>query len=129
MTTKDLKSNIGADVSFYPQVVTVDTAKSVGVDIRGFESVCFVQVAGAIAAAGLVKLVPQESTTLGGAYTDIAAADLDGAFTDAAADSVQRIGYKGNADFVALRADYTSGTSVLIGGLVVKGDAKVRPVA
>lgn len=127
--THDLVSNVGFGVSFYPQSVTADAAKSVGIDVRGYESVAFLQVAGAIAGAGLVKLVPQECDTLGGTYTDVAAADLDGAFVDAVANTTQKVGYKGNKDFVALRADYTSGTSVIIGGVVVLSDARIREVA
>ncbi len=122
-------ANTGFSPSFYPQVVTADAAKSIGVDIRGAESVAFLQVAGAIVAAGLVKLVPQECATIDGIYTDVAAADLDGAFTDAATNTTQKVGYKGTADFVALRADWTSGTSTLIGGVVVKGNVSIREVA
>lgn len=127
--TRDLVNNIGVGVSFYPQVVTADAAASVGIDTRGFESVAFVQVAGAIVAAGLAKLVPVECDTLGGSYTDVAAGDLDGAFTNAAANTTQKVGYRGNKDFVGLRADYLSGTSVILGGLVIEGDPAIRKVA
>jgi hypothetical protein len=129
VTRGDVVANTGFDVSYYPKVTTADTAKDVGVDIRNAESVAFLQVAGAIVAAGLVKLVPQECATLGGVYTDVAAADLDGAFTDAAANTTQKVGYKGTMDFVALRADWTSGTSTLIAGVVVRGNTNVREVA
>lgn len=129
VTRGDVVANTGFSPSFYPVAVTADAAKDVGVDIRGAESVAFLQVSGAIVAAGLVKLVPQECDTLAGVYTDVAAADLDGAFTNAAANTVQKVGYKGTKDFVALRADWTSGTSTVIGGIVVKGNVNIREVA
>lgn len=124
---RDLVHSLSSLLSFYPAVVTADAAKSVGVSIADFDSVAFLQQSGAIVAAGLVKLVPQECDTLAGVYTDVAADDLDGAFTDAAANEVQKVGYRGKKAFVALRADWTSGTSTLIGGLVVRSNAHLQP--
>ncbi len=129
VTRGDVYAKTGVYPSLYPVVVTADKAKDVGVDVRGFESVMFVGEAGAIAAAGLVKLVAQECATIDGVYTDVAAADLEGAFTDFAANTCQKVGYKGVMDFVALRADYTSGTSVLVGGQIVCANPRISNVA
>ncbi len=128
MTTRNLSQNIGPAVSFYPQVVTADAAKDIGIGTVGYDAVAFIGISGAIAAAGLVKLVPQECDTVGGSYTDVAAADLEGAFVNFAANEVQKVGYRGTKPFVALRADYTSGTSVAVAGLIERSRASLSPV-
>ncbi len=127
--TRELGGRISCVETLYPVVVTADKAKDVGVDIIAFESAVFLVNVGAIAAAGLVMPVAQECDTLAGSYTDVAAADLDGAFVNCVANTPQKIGYKGTKRFLAIRADYVSGTSVLLGGTIISGDAHVREVA
>ncbi len=124
--TKDLVHSIKASETLYPVVVTADAAKDVGIDIIDFDSAMFVVNVGAIAAAGLVMPVAQECDTLAGSYTDVAAADLDGAFVNCVANTLQKVGYKGTKRFLAIRADYISGISVAMGGLIVAGDPHVR---
>jgi hypothetical protein len=127
--SRNLSQSLKATNTFSPAVVTANAAKTIGVDTRDFESVMLVAQAGAIAGAGIVTPVAQECDTIGGVYTDVAAADLEGAFVAFTADSVQKVGYKGTKQFVAIRMAYTSGTSVACGGTVVMGDAHQRPVA
>jgi hypothetical protein len=130
MTTRDLKSNVDAAISFNGAAVTTDTAADQMVDLLGYNSAFFLFFAGAISSAGLVKAVPIEGdTSTVGSATDVAAGDLDGTFTNATAQSVQRVGYKGSKRYVGLRMDYTSGTSVYCMGCVVRGDPERAPLA
>jgi hypothetical protein len=129
MALRDLKSNMDGALSFYPVAVTADTAKDVGVDLAGYDSAAFMCISGAIVAAGLVKAVAQECDTLSGSYTDVAAGDLDGTFTNMAATSVQRVGYKGSKQFLAIRMDYTSGTSTVVAGIILRGNPERAPLA
>ncbi len=127
---RDLKSNVDAAISLNGLAVTVDTAADALVDLKGYRAAFFLQVAGAIAAAGLVKLVAIESdTSTVGDATDVAAGDLDGTFTNATANTLQRVGYKGSKRYVGLRADYTSGTSTYMTGVVVRGLPEQAPLA
>lgn len=127
--SRNLSQSLSVQTTLYPVAITADKAKDVGVDTRDFESVMFVVNTGAIAGAGLVIPVAQECDTLGGTYTDVAAADLEGAFVNLAANSSYKVGYKGSKQFVAVRMDYLSGTSIVAGAQVVMGDAHQRPVA
>lgn len=130
MTQRDLKSNVDAAISLDGGDITTDTAADRMVDLAGYRSAFFLGYGGAIAAAGLVKLVAIEGdTSTVGSATDVAAADLDGAFTNFTADSLQRVGYKGSKRYVGLRADYTSGTSVYVLGCVVRGSPEAAPLA
>lgn len=127
---RDLKALIDAAISKDGAVITADAAADRMVDLAGYRGAVFLGFGGAIVAAGLVKLVPIEGdTSTVGSATDVAAADLDGAFVDFTAQSVQRVGYKGNKQYVGLRADYTSGTSVYVMGAVVRGDPEKAPLA
>ncbi len=128
---RDLKSNVDvSQPSLNGAVITGDTAADAMVDLKGYDSAFFVGFGGAIVAAGLVKLVPIEGdTSVVGAATDVAAGDLDGAFTNFTAQNIQRVGYKGSKQYVGLRADYTSGTSVYCMGAVVRGNPERAPLA
>jgi hypothetical protein len=127
--TRNISQLLLVSPTLYPVVVTADKAKDVGVDIIDFDSAMFVANIGAIAGAGIVLPVAQECDTLGGTYTDVAAADLEGAFVNAVANTVQKVGYKGNKRFLAIRADYVSGTSVLLGGVIEAGHPHAAVVA
>jgi hypothetical protein len=111
-----------------PQTITADV-NGVGVDVgRDYDSAMFVAEAGAISGAGLVIPVAQESDD-DSAYTDVAAADLDGAFVNLVADTVQKVGYKGVKRYLRIKADYLSGTNVLVCGQIVASHAHRAPVA
>lgn len=128
MVTRNLSQSIGPSPTFHPKVITADAAKDVGVDVRDYEAAMFQVQSGAIVTAGLVLPVAQECDTLGGTYTDVAAADLEGAFVNMVADAVQKVGYKGAKRFIAVRMDYISGTSIIAGAVVVRGSPHLRPV-
>ena len=127
--TRNLSQSVLVSPTLHPVVVTADKAKDVGVDIIDFDSAMFVANIGAVVGAGVVLPVAQEGDTLGGIYTDVAAADLEGAFVNAVQNTTQKVGYKGTKRFLAIRADYVSGTSVLLGGVIEAGHPHTAAVA
>ncbi len=127
MTLRDIKDNVGAFRTLSPQTITADV-NGVGVDTRGFDSAMAVVIAGAIAAAGLVLPVLQESDD-DVTYNDVAAADLQGAFVNLTADSIQRVGYAGAKRYIRVKADYISGTSVIVAASIEVSHAHIKPVA
>ena len=68
-----------------------------GVDIRGFDSAMAVIYSGALTdGTHTPKLQESDDDS---AYTDVAAADVEGTLANISADAVQRVGYKGAKDF------------------------------
>lgn len=129
MVSRDLKSNTKALVSLTTQVVTADvTTPTHAIDTRDFDSAMFVVTSGTVTTAGIAKGLAYESDD-GTTWTAVAAADLVGAFTNmAAADLIQTVGYVGQKRYIGLGADYISGTSIILTGIVIEGDAHYRQV-
>lgn len=127
---KDLHSNI-AVVAALGSVVVAATATSAAIDRQGFNSLEVVVNTGAIVGVGDYTTKLQESdTTTGGDFTDVAARDLLGAFpASLAADSVYKVGYKGNKRYIRTVTTKNSGTSIAASITVIKGHPSDAPVA
>lgn len=130
---RSLKPNLGVISGTVPVAVTATTALTTnGVDLRGFDSAIALVNTGAIAGAGDFSVKLQESDTNASDFTDVAAADLDSDITTIAtmaANSVYRIGYKGSKRYINVIYVKNSGTSIVVGCTIVKGDPHQRPVA
>lgn len=129
MASKDLYNNIGVTAAVAPAVLTA-TNTSAAIDLTGFESATVVISTGAIVSSGNFTPKLTHSDTSGGSYTDVTAADLIGSFPTAlAADSVYKVGYKGAKPFIKTVLTLNSGTSIAASAVVVKGNARSKPVA
>ncbi len=128
MVSRNLSQSVKFAITLYPVAITADKVPDAGVDTRDYDSAAFLVMTGAIAAAGLVLPVAVESED-NATWTDVVAADLQGAFVNAAANTDYKVGYKGKMRYIAIRADYISGTSIVMGAAVVEGDAHYKPVA
>ena len=127
---RDIASNIGVDQTLAP-VDYAATTKGTAVDLLGFNSAALVINTGAITSAGLYVVKMQESdTTTDGDFADVDAADLVGALpASLAATSTYKQGYIGNKRYIRAVITKTSGTSIVAGAVVVKGNAADKPVA
>lgn len=124
---RDLKSMIDVQQSIIPKVHSAD-ATGTGVDLQGFDSAVAVISTGADV-AGTHAPELQEGDTLGGAYTTVAAADLQGAFSaNIGADAVERVGYIGTKRFIRMFVA-TSGASLVYGANIIRGRAAQTPLA
>jgi len=128
---KDLHNNMALVAALIPAVQSA-TATSAAIDLQGFNAAEVLINTGAIASAGDFTVKLQESnTTTSGDFTDVAAADLLGTFpASLAADSVYKVGYKGPKRYIRTVATKNSGTSIIAGIMVVKGNPAIAaPVA
>lgn len=127
---RDLASNIGIASTLAP-VDYAATTKGTAVDLLGFNSAAVVVNTGAITAAGLYAVSVQESdTTTDGDFAAVDASQLVGSLPAALeAASAYKVGYIGNKRYIRAVITKTSGTSIVAGAVVVKGDADQRPVA
>ncbi|MBN9069580.1 MAG: hypothetical protein J0H60_24885 [Rhizobiales bacterium] len=127
---RDIANNIGVDQTLAP-VDYAATTKGTAVDLNGFDSAALVINTGAITSAGLYVVKMQESdTTTDGDFADVDAADLVGSLpASLAATSTYKQGYIGNKRYIRAVITKTSGTSVVAGAVVVKGNAADKPVA
>jgi hypothetical protein len=127
---RDIANNIGVAQTLAP-VDYAATTKGTAVDLQGFNSAAVIVNTGAITSAGLYAVSVQESdTTTDGDFTDVVAADLVGALpASLAATSVYKVGYVGSKRYIRAVITKTSGTSIVAGALVVKGNAADKPVA
>jgi len=127
---RDIASNIGIAQTLAPVDYSA-TTKGTAVDLNGFESAAVVVNTGAITSAGLYAVSVQESdTTTDGDFSDVNAADLVGALPSSlAATSTYKVGYVGHKRYIRAVITKTSGTSIVVGAVVVKGNAASRPVA
>jgi hypothetical protein len=126
---KDLYSNVGIDAAVVPATLTA-TNTSAAIDLQGFESAMVIIQTGAIGGAGNFTPKLTECATSGGTYTDVADADLNGIFPAVlAASSIYRVGYRGSKRFIKTVLTLNSGTNILAGAMIVKGDPANGPVA
>lgn len=127
---RDIASNIGIAPTLAPADYAA-TTKGAAVDLLGFESAAVVINTGAITSAGKYVVSVQESdTTTDGDFTDVVAADLIGTLpAELAATATYKQGYIGHKRYIRAVITKTSGTSIIAGAVVVKGDAHKRPVA
>ncbi|ABE61232.1 conserved hypothetical protein [Nitrobacter hamburgensis X14] len=127
---RDIANNIGVDQTLSP-VDYAATTKGTAVDLQGFNSAAVIVNTGAITTAGLYVVKVQESdTTTDGDFTDVVAGDLVGTLpASLAATSTYKQGYIGNKRYIRAVITKTSGTSIVAGAIVVKGNAADKPVA
>lgn len=127
---RDIASNIGIAQTLAPADYAA-TTKGTAVDLLGFDSAAVVINSGVITAAGLYDVKLQESdTTTDGDFTDVAAGDLLGTLPAALeASSVYKQGYIGHKRYIRAVITKQSGTSIVAGAVVVKGNAAQRPVS
>lgn len=129
MASKDLYSNIGVTVSVVPAVLTATTTGT-GVDLAGFESAAVVINTGAIAGSGVFNVTLEESDASGSGYTAVAASKVQGTLpTPLAASTVYKLGYLGAKRYIRPVLTLASGTSIAAGAVVIKGNARSKPVA
>lgn len=127
---RDLVSKIGVTQTLAP-VDYAATTKGAAVDLQGFYSAVIVVNTGAITSSGKYVVSVQESdTTTDGDFGDVDAKDLSGALpSELAATSAYKVGYTGSKRYIRAVITKTSGTSIVAGAVVVKGDASLTPVA
>jgi type IV secretory pathway protease TraF len=127
---RDIANNIGVAQTLAP-VDYAATTKGTAVDLQGFNSAAVIVNTGAITTAGLYVVKVQESdTTTDGDFTDVVAGDLVGTLpASLAATSTYKQGYLGNKRYIRAVITKTSGTSIVAGAIVVKGNAADKPVA
>jgi hypothetical protein len=128
---RDLRSNIDAKESVRPQVATATVAGQT-VDTRGYSSASLHLQTGAVAGAADFTAALQESDESASGFTDVAADDLIGAGTvpaTLAANSVYRVGYKGNKRYLRANLTHNGGTSLAVAASILLGNADQRPVA
>ena len=129
MASKDIYSNFGVTVSVVPAVLTA-TATGTGVDLAGFESAAVVINTGAIAGSGVFNVTLEESDASGSGYTAVAASKIQGTLpTPLAASTVYKLGYLGDKRYIRPVLTLASGTSIVAGAVVLKGNARSKPTA
>ncbi len=124
---RDLKSMIDIIQSIPPAVHSTDQTGT-GVDLQGFDSAVAEIMTGAdVGSTHAPRL--EEGDTLGGSYSTVAAADLQGAFSaDIGANAIERVGYIGTKRFIRLFVA-SSGVSLAYGGNIIRGRAAQTPLA
>lgn len=126
---RDLVHNIGAVQVVGPQVLSA-TNTSAAIDLAEFGSAALIINTGAIAGAGDFTAKLQESDASGSGFADVAAGDLIGSLpASLAADSVVKIGYRGDKRFIRTVITKNGGTSIAAGAVLVKGNPRHAPVA
>jgi hypothetical protein len=129
MASKDLYSNFAQTVAVVPAVLTA-TNTSAGVDLAGFESAAVLINTGAIAGAGVFNVTLEESDAAGSGYTAVPASKIQGALpTPLAASTVYKLGYLGDKRYIRTVLTLASGTSIVAGAVVLKGNARSKPSA
>ena len=128
---RDLVHNLGVTLALASAAQSA-TVKGAAIDTAEFGSLMFVVTTGAVAGSGNFGITVQESdTTTDGDFTDASADSVIGSslVNPVAADSIYKVGYNGSKRYARLSVTKNSGTSVVIGAIAVKGDARHQPVA
>jgi hypothetical protein len=126
---RDLASNIGIALALSPAVQAA-TIKGNAIDLLGFESAAIVINTGAIASAGDFTAKLQESdTTTDGDFADVAASARVGTLpASLTADASFKQGYIGFKRYIRVVLTKNGGTSIAVGAVALKGNARTRPV-
>jgi hypothetical protein len=124
---RDLYSNLKSYLAMIPAAQTATVTGST-VDTLGLKSVGFLVTTGALVGSAIFGVALQESDD-GSTWSAANALEVQ---TDAPAvllaNTVYRLGYLGSKRFARIRCLYTSGTSLVIGGVAI-GEPTKRPVA
>lgn len=126
---KDLKNSQDLATSLAPAALRTTSGNGTGVDLAGFNGAIVAFIVGAITDGTHTPSV-EESDASGSGYAAVAAADLIGTLAALAANTNQRVGYKGTKRYV--RAVVTVTGSPSTGGyysaVVVRGAPQKNPV-
>lgn len=127
---RDLVSNIGAVQVVGPQVLA-GANTSAAVDLKSFNSGALVINTGAIVGAGDFGIKLQHSDeTGGGTFEDVPAGELSGTIpATLEADKVYKVGYSGYKRYIRTVVSKAGGTSIALGAVLIKGNARDYPVA
>jgi hypothetical protein len=127
---RDLHSHVGVVNALSPAVQAA-TIKGNAVDLFGFDSAELIVNTGAVVGAGDFTAKLQESdTTTDGDFTDVTSDRLLGTLpASLTADGSFKIGYVGLKRYVRPVLTKNAGTSIAAGAVVVKGNARIEPVA
>lgn len=130
MAYRDIENNVSVASSVLPLLRTA-SVNGTGVDLRGFDAaMASVHVGTITDGTHTPKLQESDDDST---YTDVVAADLEGSFTAAtssADETVQTVGYKGDARYIRVvvtAAGTTTGGTV--GATIVRDCAHSLPVA
>lgn len=126
---KDLKNKIDVKLALIPVAHTATKADSTIIDLQGANSATLIINTGAIAGVGdyTVSLRHGDAADLTG---DAAAAstDLLGTLPASLADStVYTVGYIGGKRYLRVVITKNSGTSIVAGAVIVKGNLNIAP--
>jgi len=130
---KDLKNNLDVAQSLAPAARTAD-ANGTSVDLQNAVAALAVCSIGAWTDGAFTPILQESDDD--SAWSDVAAADLEGAFvavTDGATDdTTQKVGYKGTLRYIRMKVDQTASpapsTGVLIGADILT-EPKGKPSA
>ncbi|CAI2719744.1 hypothetical protein [Nitrospina watsonii] len=128
---RDMQSNMDAVNSIAPAAYTA-SANGSGVDLQGHDATMVVFSSGVADTTDTDEVyTPKvEESDDNVTFTAVAAGDMEGTLANLAANSVQRVGYKGGKRYI--RAVLTiAGTtpSVQAAGIVLRGHPAQAPVA
>ena len=128
---KDMTNNMDAVSTIDPDDYTSSENGS-GVDLKGFNGAMAVAMPGTGDFADTDETYTpklQESDD-NSAWSDVAAADLEGTFAVLASDTVQRVGYKGNKQYVRMVLTVAGTTpTIQFCGFIVRGIPHRAPVS
>lgn len=127
---RDIVNNIGAVQVVAPAVLSA-TNTSAAVDLASFNSAALIINTGAIVAAGDFGIKLQHSDeTGGGTFVDVPADQVSGTIpATLEADKAYKIGYAGWNRYVRTVVSKAGGTSIALGAVLVKANARDYPVA
>ena len=129
MASKDIYSNFGQTVAVVPAVLTA-TNTSAGVDLAGFESAAVLINTGALVGAAVFNVTLEESDASVSGYAAVPAAKVQGTLpTPLAASTLYKLGYLGSKRYIRTVMTLASGTSLVVGAIVLKGNARDKPTA
>lgn len=126
MQARDIAS--GLDVAKSTAAISISaTTTGTGVDLRGASGAAVIISAGVI--TGAFVCVPSlEESDDNSSYTAVAAADLEGVFpTLLVAGSTYLVGYKGTKRYIRSVLTKSSGTSMLVSSVILRGKLDNEP--
>ncbi len=126
---KDAKNNLSASKSLAPAIYSTNQAENgASVDLLGFDGAIAVFTAGTLTDGTYVpKLQESEDDAT---WSDVASADMEGSLVSMTANSIQRVGYKGEKRYLRPVVTVSSATS---GGalcaMMIRSIPHLAPVA
>jgi hypothetical protein len=123
----DLKNRLDAVQSIAPAAQT-STINGTGVDLANFAGAMVVFHPGAITDGTHTPKVQESDDN--STFTDVAAADQEGTLAALAANTIQRVGYKGTKRYIRAVSTVSGATTGgVYGAVVVRGGERKQPTA